>query len=280
MIDTHCHLNFKAFMNGVNEVIDTAKRAGVTKFVVPGTDISTSELAVELAGQYPCVHAAVGIHPHHIYQYHHAKGKEADYGSLLDKDLAFISKMVDDRRVVAVGEVGMDRYYYRDTKYSTYQIDPGFIDLQVSALARQIRLAVEYRKALILHNRLAAADLLEVLGKEWEPELEGRTVFHCAEPEERLLEFARKNKVFIGVDGDLTWSKRKQRFIREVPLSMLVLETDAPFLTPEPVRFEKQFPNEPKNITLVREFVSKLKETDVNLIEKTTTENAQRLFGI
>ena len=116
---------------------------------------------------------------------------------------------------------------------------------------------------------------MEILREMWDKKLERRTVFHCCEPDETLLEFTKDHKMFIGVDGDITYYEDKQQFIKEIPLDMLVLETDSPFLSPT-----KQFPNEPKNIPLIAEFVAKLKGISVDEVAKVTTENARKLFKI
>ncbi len=276
LVDTHCHLNFKAFSDNVAQVIKRARENGIGMMVVPGSDVATSRRAIALAKQEG-IYAAVGIHPHHIYEYHASKQSPDDR---LVADLARIEKLLTTPRVVAVGEVGIDRYYYRDTKYSTYAIDETFVTLQKKALERQIAFAVSCDKSLILHNRLAVDDILSVLGATWDEKLAGRTVFHCCEADEKLLAFSREKKIYIGVDGDSTWSKKKQRFIASVPLSMIVLETDSPYLTPEPVRQQKKFPNEPYNLIYVRDMVAAVKGIAAQEVERVTTENAMKLFKV
>lgn len=280
LFDTHCHLNFKPFIDREEVTLTAAKKSGVELFVVPGTDIVSSQKAVKTAQKYAGVYAAVGIHPHHIYEYHSIRnpGGLVEYYNSLEKDMAKIENLLANSKVVAIGEVGIDRYYYRDTKYSKYIVDETFIELQAKALAEQIKLALKYDKALILHNRQAVDDILVVLSTHWDERLAGRTVFHCCEASERLLEFARKHEIYLGVDGDITWSKKKQRFIKEVPLGMLVLETDSPYLTPEPAKAKQKFPNEPANLTYVRDLLAKIKEISAQEVEEQTTKNALRLF--
>jgi len=279
LIDTHCHLNFKAFTGQVKEVIARAKERGVGQFIVPGTDLATSKIAVELAQAHSEVWAAVGIHPHHIYGYHKGKVMPEE---LLQEDLLVIEKLLQEPRVVAVGEVGIDRYYYRDTKYSTYEVDDKFVELQEQALIEQIKLALKYDKALILHNRLAVTDILKVLGEGWDKKLTGRTVFHCCEAEMALLEFAKTHGMYIGVDGDISWSKKKQRFIKDIPLEMLVLETDSPYLTPLSLRDpdEKFTSNDPGSIPVIRDLVALAKDLESREVEQQTTINAKHLFNL
>lgn len=273
MIDTHCHLNFQAFDGIIEETIQAAVKQGVTKIVVPGTELTSSQKATDIAQQHDNTWAAVGIHPHHIYEL-------KEQTQQLEEDLATIEDLLKMSRVVAVGEVGIDRYYYKNTKYSTYEITDHFIKVQKDIFTTQIRLAIKHGKSLIIHNREAKDDVLEVLTQEWRSVLEGKTVIHCCEPESSMLEFAKANRCYIGTDGDITYSKKKQRFIAEVPLSMLVLETDSPFLIPEPLKSEKIFPNKPENIVLIAEKVAQLKNIPVEEVMEITTRNAEDLFGI
>jgi len=276
--DTHCHLNFEAFDGKVDEVIDRAKKTGVNQIVIPGTDVDTSEKAVAIAEKYDGIYAAVGIHPHHIFEIYSKSSipKFFDGKPQTAKNLvSSLFKLLSHPKVVAVGEVGIDRHIYQKTKYPNYKIEEEFVELQKIILKEQIKLAVEYGKSLVLHNREAKKEMFEVLNDVWDKKLEGRSVFHCCEPDETLLEFAKDHKMFIGVDGDIAYYKEKQQFIKTVPLEMLVLETDSPFLSST-----KQFPNEPKNIILIAEFIAKLKNISIKKIAKITTENARKLFKI
>ncbi|MBI5127191.1 TatD family hydrolase [Candidatus Roizmanbacteria bacterium] len=281
MFDTHCHLNFQAFEGRVENLIRFAKETGVNHIVIPGTDLPTSKKAIEIAEKYEGVYAAVGIHPHHVFKIYNARQRNflSQRGPLRPESeknlLPSLSKLLTNQKVVAIGEVGIDRHYYEKTKHKDYKVDEEFVDLQKEFFIEQVKLAIKYEKALIVHNREAKKDVLEILEKVWEKKLEGRVVFHCCEPDEELLEFARGHKMFIGVDGDLVYWKQKQEFIKKVPLEMLVLETDSPYLSP----FRK-FPNEPKNIAYIAEFVAKLRGITKQEVVKITTENAIRLFNI
>ncbi len=135
---------------------------------------------------------------------------------------------------------------------------------------------------MIIHNREAKKDLLEILSNNHQLLRPYSAVIHCCEPDKTLLTFAKSHKMFIGVDGDITYYKEKQEFIKTVPLNMLVLETDSPFLMPRLLsggRPSLRY-NEPKNILLIAEFIAKLKNISIEEIAKTTTENAKRLFRI
>ncbi len=276
MFDTHCHLNFGAFDSNVDEVVASALASGVNQIMIPSTDLSTSEKAIGVANKFENVYAAVGIHPHHVFELKMKSDK-------LKADLENIELLLQSENVVAIGEVGLDRHYYKNTKYSDYEITNEFMLLQREVFARQVELAIEHDKSLILHNREAKAEFLVALLSVWDTKLEGRTVFHCCEPDVELLEFAKKYKLYIGVDGDVTYSKQKQEFIRTVPVEMLVLETDAPFLSPEPFRSlpsKTRGPNVPANLKLIAEFVANLKEVSTQQLSQVTTANAQKLFGL
>ncbi len=276
MFDTHCHLNFGAFDSITDEVVASAVEAGVNQIMIPSTDVTTSEKAIDRASKFENIFSAVGIHPHHVFELKTQNNKIKD-------DLDRIEELLQNKKVLAVGEVGLDRHYYKSTKYSDYEITNEFMVLQAEVFKLQVQLALKHSKSLILHNREAKKEFLTTLLSVWDKKLEGKTVFHCCEPDDELLEFAIKHKLFIGVDGDVTYSKQKQEFIKRVPLEMLVLETDAPFLSPEPFRSqprETRGPNMPANLKLIAEFVATLKEISTEQLSQTTTENAQRLFGL
>jgi TatD DNase family protein len=276
MFDTHCHLNFSVFKDNLDKVIQNAKQAGVNYFVIPGTDYESSKRAVKIAEKYDGAYAAVGIHPHHVYQYQRSKIKDQNHISNIKNDLKQIERLLTNPKIVAVGEVGIDRYYYQKTKYVQYKIDEEFIQLQKECLRLQIQLAAKYKKSLILHNRKAKKDLLDVLTNNYKLITNNYLVFHCCEPDQELLDFVIEHNIFIGVDGDVTYSKDKQEFIKKVPLELLVLETDSPFLKPRGTKF----PNEPKNILIIAEHIAKVMNVSTNRLIDTTTENARKLFSL
>jgi TatD DNase family protein len=291
MFDTHCHLNFKAFDDRIDEVINRANRSGVDSIIIPGTDVEMSEKAVKIAEKNQGIYAAVGIHPHHVFEFINAQisvfstaspqrgprrlSQKQKSSLFLNQELKKIKNLLNNKKVIAVGEVGIDRHIYQKTKYPDYKVEEEFISIQKIFLKEQIGLAIKHDKSLILHSREAREDTLGVLREIWDKKLEGRTVFHCCEPDKILLKFAQEHKVFIGVDGDIFYKKDKQEFIKTTPLEMLVLETDSPFLSPD-----KKSLNEPKNILLIAGFIAKLKNISIEKITKVTTENARRLFKL
>ncbi len=269
MFDTHCHLNFKVFENRENEVVKKAERAGVDYLLIPGTDFQTSKKAVEIACKFENVFAAAGIHPHHAMAL-----KD------IDTDIKKIEELLTNKKVIAIGEVGIDKHGYQKTKYNDYKIDINFIEKQKKLLQAQIELALKYEKSLIFHNWEAKEEFLQIVNNNWSEKIRGRAVFHCCEPDEELLTYALDHNIYIGVDGDITYNHQKQEFIKKVPLDFLVLETDSPYLTPEPLRQTKKFPNEPANIPLILDCISKIKTVALEDIDRKTTENGKKLFNI
>lgn len=272
-IDTHCHLNFKRFKKDINEVILRSKTAGITDFIVPGTDIPLSQKAVEIATQDDHIYAAIGVHPHHTFNTQTAI-------STLDTDIEELRKLIAHPKVVAIGEIGLDRHEYEDTKYPEYQISDAFMKAQIEYFMAQMTLAKNHKKALIIHNRETKRELLDILGHEWDDSMRRRTVFHCCEPDSELLTFARAHGIYIGVDGDVTYGGEKAAFAKEVPLELLVLETDSPFLLPEPLKTKKLYPNTPANIPIIAHYIADLRGITVEEVAEVTTRNAKRLFGI
>jgi len=293
MFDTHCHLNFKIFDKTINHIIQNAKKAGIDQILIPGTDVKSSQKAVEIAGKYERVYAAVGIHPHNIYQDQKSKIKDQNYSAKI-KNIDDIEQLLKHPKVVAIGEVGLDYHMYQKTKYQNYSVDRVFVERQKQLFIAQIKLAAQHHKSLIIHNREARADTLKILAGNWSKHLEGRSVFHCCEPDDELLDFAIKHRIFIGVDGDVTYNQDKQEFVKKAPLDLLVLETDSPYLLPrppcksaswrcgqaEPLKSKKQYPNTPENIRLICDFIALLFKKSRQDIGKITTCNAMRLFGL
>lgn len=262
MIDTHSHIQFKIFDDNRGQVINNAKKAGVDKIMAVGTDLESSEKAVEIAEKYPEVYASAGIHPHHAFEFL----KEF---SSFSNQLSELQKLLGNPKVVAIGETGIDKHVYKKTKYTDYLISKGFLKVQKELFAQQIQMATKHKKSLIIHNREAVNETLEILTENWSQFLEGRSVFHFCEPDKRLLDFALKHKVYIGIDADVLTDLDKQSFVKMVPQKLLVLETDSPFISPEP-----------KNLIEILEFVSKLLKIETKVLERIIFNNSLSLFKL
>ncbi len=257
--DTHCHLNLTEFDGKLHETVISAREKGVSEILIPGTNVANSLKAVEIAENYKTLYAAVGIHPTEPLETYDPKNELFKMEEILN---------LGKKQIRAVGEVGLD--FYRFTAPPRIQIE---------YLQAQINLAKKYSLAISIHNRLAAEALIDLLKIEWSESLSGRIVFHCCEANQDLLKFAIDRFIYIGVDGDYTYDKDKKNFAKEIPVELLVLETDSPYMTPEPLRSEKVFPNTPKNLTLTADALSRLKNISHESLAKTTTDNARRLFA-
>lgn len=280
-IDTHCHLNFKRFNKDRNQVILESIDKGVGVFIVPGTDIPSSKKALELTQEHNNLYAAVGIHPHHIYTYIDQKNNGNKLiEELILTDLELLEELITDEKIVAVGEVGLDTYQYTQTKYAQYTISEDFLALQKDLLKKQVLLALKYNKSIIIHNRETKKDLLDLLDSEWNEKMRFHTVFHCCEADEELLVYALKHDFFVGIDGDVTYGGEKAIFAKKIPIKNLVLETDSPFILPEPFRTQKLYPNTPATIPVIAQSVADLKGISIEEVAKVTTENAKRLFNL
>ncbi|MFA6005851.1 MAG: TatD family hydrolase [Patescibacteria group bacterium] len=264
LIDTHCHLNM--MQAPVEEVVHRASESGVSVLITQGTNLASSTAAVDLAHKFPGVFATVGIHPE-------------DLSPNIEVRISNIEEMLSQPKVVGVGEVGLD-YYIVARNDDEDEVAQGVTkQQQIELFKAQALLAIKHKKALVIHDREAVEDVIGVLQEVWSKELEYHTVFHCCPADERLLEFAVQHHIYIGIDGDISWSKKKQRFISSVPLELLVLETDSPFLIPLELK-QIILENEPKNITIVRDAVARIQNHPIEIVESATTLNAHRLFSI
>jgi len=255
IIDTHCHLDDIRYSGDLAEVMHRAEENGVGKFIIPGADPQSLERAVKIAEKYETVYFATGVHPYDAGNY----------------DRAYLEQFVGHPKCVAIGECGLD--YFRLPKGE--EAVAAEKELQKAVFIDQIDLAKAQRKPLIVHIRDASADSLALL-QEHAGEEGG--VLHCFNADESLLKLAQKN-FYYGIGGVLTF-KNARKLINvypRIPLEKLIIETDAPYLTPHPHRGER---NEPSYCTFVADKMSELGSLSRKKIEALTTKNAVRLFGI
>jgi TatD DNase family protein len=248
--DTHCHLNLAHFDADVGEVVARALAAGVTQLIVPGADVPSSRRAVELAEQYPAVWAAVGVHPND------APGFGAG-------DLAELRRLAAHPRVVAIGEIGLDLYW------KTVPLEQ-----QQAVFVAQLQLAAELGKPVIVHDREAHAAVLEALQTHRPP---AGGVLHAFSGDGAMAEAAVAEGFYLGVDGPLTYknSHALRAIFAAAPLERILLETDAPYLTPQPHRGRR---NEPAYVRYVAERLAEIRHLELEAVAQVTTANAARLF--
>lgn len=281
MFDTHCHLNFKAYRKILDDVITDAATQGITGIVIPGTEVPTSRRAIEIAQAHDQFYAAAGLHPHHVFELFVKLGEDKSNADLvIQEQMLEIEQMLKEDKVVAVGELGIDRHMYVNTKYKEYTVTDEFVEMQKSVMLSQMDLAAKCNKSLIVHNREASQDLLNMFAEHWQDYFKTRMVLHCCEANKELLDFAKAKQAFIGIDGDITYGPEKKEFIKLVPKELLVLETDGPYLLPDPLRAEKKYPNRPGNLTIIAQQVADAWGVSVKEVDKITTANAKHLFRI
>ena len=247
MIDTHCHVTSEDFDN-IPELINSIKESGVSKIIVNGTDMKSNLEVLKLVNDYDCVYGAIGFHPTELDEYNL-------------KCLDWLVEHINDKKIVAIGEIGLDYHY--DTTDKIKQLD---------IFKKQLEIAEKYKKPVIIHTRDSLQDTFDIL-KEYN--LNGS--IHCFSGS---LEMARefiKLGYYIGIGGVCTYKNAKNivNVIENVDLEYILLETDSPYLTPEPKRGQK---NDSSNIPIIARKIADIKGVSVTMVEKTTNDNANRLF--
>jgi TatD DNase family protein len=252
MIDTHCHLDFDNYDGRRDELINEAASAGVHTIINIGVDVDASKQSVALAETYESIYAAVGVHPH-------------DARTLTKKTLQQLRELVRHRKVVAMGEIGLD--FYRD-------LSPR--DVQHQAFRRQLELAVELRLPIVIHARKSFRETVDIVRDHATDQPGG--VFHCFPGNTGdALEVIGMGFV-ISVGGVITFQNaRMARVAAEVPLDRIILETDAPYLTPVPFRGKE---NRPAYVRYVYEKLAELRGISVGEVEKVVDRTAQKLFNL
>ncbi|MFJ7756175.1 TatD family hydrolase [Peribacillus muralis] len=253
LFDTHVHVNAEQFHEDLEEVIERAKEAGVNNMVVVGFDRPTIKRAMELVETYDFMYAAVGWHP-------------VDAIDMTEDDLQWIEELTNHPKVVAIGEMGLDYHWDKSPK-----------DIQKEVFRKQIRLAKKVGLPIIIHNRDATADIVNILKEEEASSVGG--IMHCfSGSAETALECVDMN-FYISLGGPVTFknAKKPKEVAAAVPLDRLLIETDCPYLAPHPFRGKR---NEPSYVKLVAEQIAEIKQLSIEEVSKTTTENAKKLFGI
>jgi len=254
IIDTHCHLDDKCYDNDLEDVIRNAKAKGVKKFIIPGADISTLERAIKIVKEYEEVYFAVGVHPYDVKGY----------------DRSYLEQFVHHPKCVAIGECGLDYFRLPEGEEEIFKEK----EIQKKVFIDQILWAKELKKPLIVHVRESSEDCLSLLD-EYVGEEGG--VLHCYNADESLLKLVKKN-FYFGIGGVLTFKNAKKliNVYPKIPEDKLLIETDAPYLTPHPHRGKR---NEPSYTTLVAEKMAELSSSSVEKISQLSTNNAHKLFA-
>ncbi|MBM4765325.1 TatD family hydrolase [Bacillus sp. B15-48] len=253
LFDTHVHLNAEQFKDDLQEVIQRAQTAGVTQMVVVGFDRSTITKAIELCEAYEFIYASVGWHP-------------VDAIDMTEEDLAWLRELSAHPKVVALGEMGLDYYWDKSPK-----------DIQKDVFRKQIRLAKEVKLPIIIHNREATADIVEILKEERASEVGG--IMHCYSGSVEIAKECVELNFYISLGGPVTFknAKKPKEVAAAIPLDRLLIETDCPYLAPHPYRGKR---NEPSYVKLVAEQIADLKGLTYEEVAEATMNNAKKLFDL
>jgi TatD DNase family protein len=246
LIDTHCHLDEDEY-DDLEQIIEKILGSEVKVLIVSGCDIKSSNAAIELAHKYEGIYATVGFHPHNSTH-------------LTEQDYKMFDKWLTDEKVIAVGEIGLDYYYDESEK-----------DEQIEIFKRQIKIASAYNKPVIVHNRDASDDIYDILKNSGV-----KGIIHCfndtIENANKFIELGFK----LGIGGIITFKKNNlKQVVQNISLDHLVLETDSPFLTPEPFRGKQ---NSPLYLPLVANEMALVKGVTYNEVASATSNNVKQLF--
>ena len=253
-IDTHVQLQFADFDADRGMVIGNAKKAGVKQFIVPGVDHLSCRTALHLSQTHPgVIFAAVGYHP---------------YEAPKNPDISYLETLIKNEKVVAVGECGLDYHYYKG------EMAAGRKEVQHQLLEEQLLLALKYDLPVILHCREAFEDMFTILRNL--PRVP-RGVLHCFSGGLQDVRIAEELGLYMGIDGNVTYSKQLALIVPHIPITRLLLETDAPYLTPVPHRGQR---NEPKYIPLIAKTVAHMQHITIDEVANVTTANARALFNL
>ena len=271
LTDTHCHLDFDKFDEDRQAVLGRALEAGVHRILIPALDYESSLAAIKLAESHPYVYAAVGFHPTDLEKFSNQAFEET-------KGLA------NHPKVVAIGEIGIDYFWVKEREERAFQLE---------ALQMQLAWAASIQKPVVIHMReeedawfaQASVDLIRILG-EWHRELEAKNhplaekpgVLHSYNGNLDTAQKAISLNFYIGVTGPVTYknAEEKRRIISQLPLERLLIETDAPFLTPVPHRGKR---NEPAFVSYIADKIAEIHRTTREQVAQITAKNAANLFG-
>ena len=245
IVDTHCHLEDD------EKSIEKIKKMSKNIIIVSGYNRKSSETVLKLCSKYENIYGTIGIQPEELYDY-------------TDENIKFIEENIMNKKIVGIGEIGLDYHYTKDNK-----------EIQKEAFIKQLEIAKKYNKAVVIHSRDAIKDTYDIL-KNYK---ELKKVLHCYSGSlEMAKEFIKINTLF-GIGGVLTFknSNTLKEVVSNIDIKYMVLETDSPYLSPEPYR---GLENEPYNVNIVAQKLSEIKDISLEKVEEITTSNAFSLFDL
>jgi len=257
LFDSHSHLNDEKFDEDREEQIKKIRESGVSNFITAGYSVESSKKALEIAKKYDFIYTTAGVSPNDIPQ------TEEE----LWKQLAEIEKIVEKNKekICAIGEIGLDYYWNTDNK-----------ELQKKAFIEQIKIANKYNLPIVIHTREAVMDTLQILK---ENKVTKTGVFHCCPQNRELIKEGLKLGFYISFAGPITFknSKNAEEMINLVPNDRILIETDSPYLAPEPVRGTR---NTPANVKYIAQKIADVKDLTLEEVEKITFENTKNILYI
>lgn len=246
--DTHCHI-YKEYYENIDEVLKNAKKSNVNRMINNGCDKKSNEEVLELTQKYENIYGAIGIHPENVEEY-------------TKEDLKHIEENIKNKKIIAIGEIGLDYHYTKENKES-----------QKELLESQLKIAEHYHLPVIIHSREATEDTINTLKK-----YKVTGVIHSFSGSLETAKIYIKMGYLLGINGVITFKNSKlKEVIKEIPLDNIILETDSPYLTPEPFRGKR---NEPARIHEIAKFICELKDISLDELARITNDNIKRIFDI
>lgn len=259
LMDTHCHLNFDAYENDLGDILQRARDANVERVIIPAVDIESARASLELAQRHASIFFAAGIHPNSTAEF-------------TPDNLPSIRELAANEQCVAIGEIGLDYYWDKSPK-----------EQQKRAIVAQLELAKELELPVIIHNREASEDVMDIL-EDWARDLPDSLatrpgVLHSFSASIEIAHRALESGFYLGFTGPITFKKADdlRRIASQVPLDRILVETDGPFLTPVPYRGKR---NEPAYIPYIAERLASLHNITPEQMAEHTTNNAEKLFAL
>jgi len=247
-VDTHCHI-YKEYYENMDSVVKKINDAGISKIINNGCDHKSNEEVLQLIKKYNCMYGAIGIHPDAALEY-------------TDEEISFIEKHINDDKVVAIGEIGLDYYWTKDNKKE-----------QIELFEKQLTLALKYNKPVIIHSREATKDTIDCLKK-----YPVKGVIHCFSGSYETACIYIKMGFLLGVNGVVTFKNCNLKDVLcKLDLANIVLETDSPYLTPVPYRGEQ---NDSSHIIDIAKFVSEVMNVSMDKLAVETNANVKKCFDI
>lgn len=246
--DTHCHI-FKEYYDSIPTILDKAQEKKVNRIINNGCNHKTNQEIIESINKYSNVYGAIGIHPE-------------DVANFTFEDIKYIENNISNPKIIAIGEIGLDYHYTKENK-----------EEQIKLFETQLKIAQKHHLPVIIHSREATKDTIDIISK-----YQVKGVIHSFSGSLETAQIYIKLGYLLGINGVITFKNSKlKEVIEAIPLENIILETDSPYLTPEPYRGK---PNEPAHIYEIAQFICQIKKTNLKELSIITNQNIKRIFDI